>query len=186
MNKKLYAFSGIALVLAMSATSLTVLAKDGNDNEGNQGKGLGLTIAPGQILKAELRGEDGRIVNGNSTQESASLNMNGDFTVTGVTVNSVNVSGNSVNVTLYGFTRDINVSGATFTGSASSLADIVAGDKLSATGNWNESTRVFSVKQIKDVTPHGTTTGDQTQRINQLLEIVRQLTAQLQALKGGH
>lgn len=186
MTKKLYAFSGLALVLAMSATSLTVLAKDKNNESDNEHSTGASMFAPGQMMKIEARDDNGRVLGGNTTQPTVSINPNGDFKVTGVLVNSVNVAGNSVNVTFYGFTRDINISGATFGGSAQSLADIMAGDVVSAAGNFNSSTHALTVKLVRDVTAHGTSPSAMNDRINQLLEMVRQLQEQLRALKNGH
>jgi hypothetical protein len=177
MNKKFFALSAAALMLTASIGSLTAFAKDGGENEGNKMMKMSPSFMMGH-------GDDEK---GKATaEESVSINASGDFRVTGVMVNSVNVGANSMNVTFYGFTRDVNVSGAVITGSANLLAQVVAGDKVSAVGNWNKTTHVLTIKEVRDVTSHAQNgNGDTNQRINQLLEMVRQLQAQLEALKSG-
>ena len=153
-------------------------------HEGDQGENR---INFGQMVKEfgqVVRGED---VNPQSADPSLAIDRDGKFRATGVTFNSVDTTGNTVNVSLYGFTKTVNVSGASLMGGATTmnLSDIKVGDKLSVMGTFNVSTGAISAMSINDVTFMQQNTANVQSRIQQLMQLVLQLQAQLKAL-GGH
>lgn len=115
--------------------------------------------------------------------ESAVLRPNGDFRVTGVTVNSVSSTTNSINVSFYGFTRDVNIGNAKITGGGKNLSinDIVAGDKISATGTYDKNTRVITVKKIFIINYKNRS--DKEKRIQELMDQIKKLQERLEKLR---
>lgn len=120
------------------------------------------------------------------TKESAVVNPDGKFNVTGAKVNSIDSASGSVNVTLFGFSRTVTVSGAAIMGAGRTIAlgDIQPGDILGATGVFNAATRVISVSRVVDVSYAQRNTVNIQAKIQQLLQMVQALQAQLQALQG--
>lgn len=114
----------------------------------------------------------------------AIMRDNGDFRVRGVVVNSVSASTSVLNVSYFGLSRDINVAGAKLIGGGKEiqLSDFKAGDKLSASGNYNESTHVITVKEIHNLSFVKNSRADEIQkRINELLKLIESLRAKLNA-----
>jgi len=122
-------------------------------------------------------------------QESVVMRQDGSFRVTGVTVNSVNASANTVNVNFYGFNRDVSLAGAEIAGSgktAINISDIKAGDKLSARGTFNKSTKVIAVSKVYDVTSQKSADTSKIQsKIDELLQLLEKLRAQLKSATGN-
>lgn len=120
-------------------------------------------------------------------ERSVAMKVNGEFRVSGVKVNSVDTAANTVNVTFYGFTRNVNVSGANFIGGGKdiTLADVKAGDILNAVGKYDETTRTITVSQIHDVSFNSSSAADTSKiqaKIQELLKMVEALKAKL----AGH
>jgi DNA-directed RNA polymerase subunit L len=121
-------------------------------------------------------------------ERAVTMRANGDFRVSGVEVVSVNASSNILRVRFFGFERDINVAGARLIGGGRTitLADFLAGDKLTGSGNFNESTRAITVRDIHNLSyrNRGVNTTAIQNRINELLEAVRKLEEQLRQARG--
>ena len=122
----------------------------------------------------------------NMGERAVSMQANGNFNVSGVKVNSVNASGNMLNVEFFGFNRDVNVAGAKLIGGGKTitLADFQAGDMLRARGNFNASTKTISVHEIHNLSHNNRASGNIQTRINELLELVRKLQTQLAELRN--
>ena len=111
---------------------------------------------------------------------------NGDFRVRGAVVNSISEANNTVNVTFYGFTRDVSLAGAKLIGGGSEikLSDFRTGDKLAAHGNFNELTKSLTIKEVHNISYNrGVRTGDIEKRINELLKMIEELKAKLNGLR---
>ena len=109
---------------------------------------------------------------------------NGDFRIRGAVVNSVAASTSMINVSFYGFSRDVNVAGAKLIGAGKQiqLSDFRAGDVLTASGNFNEATRVITVKEIHNLSYAKRGFSDDIQRrIDELLRLIDALRAKLNA-----
>lgn len=170
----------MVVLLAVVLVSNQAHAEDGKN------KSTGNSISSTSGLKLGLTKMDDEGLKLGDTQESISVRPNGDFQITGVTVVSVDASGTTITGTLFGITRTVNVSGAVLMGGRAiiSLGDIKSGDKLSADGNFNESTKTVMVKHINDVSYKKTQDASNLQaRIQQLLDLVAKLQAQLQGLQ---
>ncbi len=135
-------------------------------------------------IVSQIANENENGLTSQDTSESVSLKSNGDFSVTGVKVNSVDASSTSVNVTFYGFVRTISLAGAVITGAGQTIAvsDIQPGDILSASGNFNEATHVLNVASVVDVSSISKANAGIQAQINSLLQFVQQLQAQLSAM----
>lgn len=122
----------------------------------------------------------------NVGERAVTMHGNGNFRVSGVKVNSVNASGNMLNVEFFGFNRDVSVAGAKFIGGGKTitLADFQAGDMLSGNGNFNSSTKVLTVNEVHNLSYRNRASGDLQLRINELLNLVKKLQEQLNALRS--
>ena len=164
-----------------------------NENEqGNQGMGSGLAI--GRMMNVS-EGVDkavnnvmqnfGLEIGANNTNESLVVKPNGDFRASGVSVNSISTSTNTINASLYGFSRDLNIAGATIVGAGNNITinDIQTGDKLVVGGNFNEATKAITVSQINDVSArqriNSVNIASIQQRIQELQDMINKLKAQL-------
>ena len=177
MNRKLITkILGASLVLVLTLVIAgSALARE-RENE-NESKSQG-TVGWGEMKKlTESSVKDSAV-----GEAAVTIRANGDFRVSGVTVNSASSSSNVINVSFFGFTRDVNVSGAKIFGGGKeiSLGDIQAGDKLNAFGNYNVSTRAITVYEIKNVTMRKNTSDIQA-RIQQLLEMIQKLQEQIRS-----
>lgn len=191
MNKKLFALSiGSFLVLALIVGfgSFKQASADNGSEQSksseNGGNGIGQSVS---ALTTTLGNSQDvtQSESASSMQESAKLDANGNFTITGATVVSVDTNGNSITGTLYGITKTMSAVGATITGGNGSitLSSIQPGDVLSATGNYNASTHIATLATINDLSYGQQNTANVQTRINQLLQLVQQLQAQLQAMQ---
>lgn len=191
MNKKIIVKTLVIIAIFSTASFLSLGNLALADNDNNKGNSKKLGQVNDDILNilsndnnANRRGLGIGVA---GDQQSGIIRPNGDFRVTGVTVNSISTSTNTLNVSFFGFTRDVNISGAQIFargGAAITISDIRAGDKLVATGNFNSSTKALTVKQIRDVSLERSNAADNLQqRINQLLELVKKLQDQLNALR---
>ncbi|MEW5907809.1 MAG: hypothetical protein AB1643_01330 [Patescibacteria group bacterium] len=115
---------------------------------------------------------------------SVTMKFNGNFIVSGVVVNSVSTSTNTLNVKFYGFNHDVNVSGAKIIGGGQriTLDDFKPGDVLSGKGNFNENTRVIVVSKINNLSFRGRATSSIQARIQELLNLIRQLEEKLKKI----
>ncbi len=200
---KKYLIAGLVSLAAVSALVVFPVNKSHADNEnGGNVTSTQSEMGIGHAVKAieQSQGEDkgiGSIVSAiargrsdsednNSTQESVTMNANGDFKVTGVKVNSVASSTNTVNVSFYGFSRDINLGNAKLIAGGNTIAigDIQAGDILSASGNFNESTHIIAVSQVNDISYQQKNVSNIQQQIDNILQMIRDLQAQLSSQQG--
>lgn len=196
--------SGImVLVVAVVLIAGSVFAQTDNENNnygsttggnaiggmmgGNNGLHLGQL---GQMLMMNGNGMklgEGFDTEIQGTQESVIIQPNGNFRVTGATVNSVNSSANTINASIYGFSRDVNVAGATIYGGGKQIAltDMQSGDKIVASGTFSESTHVITVQDINDVSYTSRNASNIQSQIQALMQQVQQLQQQLKALLQG-
>ena len=175
MNRKLslkILAGTLVAVFVFTAFSFAFAKEDENENKSQR------TIGWGEMKKLV----DSSIKDSAVGEAAVTIRANGDFRVSGVTVNSVSSSTNAINVSFFGFSRDVNVSGAKIFGGGKEipLGDIQAGDKLNASGNYNVTTRAITVYEIKDVTMRKNTLDIQA-RIQQLLEMIQKLQEQLRS-----
>ena len=188
----------IVLVLTIAVSLGAVLfANKGvfaeNENEhGNQGISNGLAIGRMMNVSESVDKEVNNVmqnfgleIGANNTNESLVVKPNGDFRASGVSVNSISTSTNIINASLYGFSRDLNIAGATIVGAGSNITinDIQAGDKLVVGGNFNETTKAITVSQINDVSArqrvNSVNIASIQQRIQELQDMINKLKAQL-------
>jgi len=187
MKNRLFAkILGVSLVLVLTfiiaGSALANENENGNLNNGSKaGEALQLKTGPmlgwGQFKKlSDYDKEENKV-----GQQAVVIRANGDFRVNGVIANSVNASSSLINVTFFGFTRDINVSGAKIIGGGRvlSLSDIQPGDKLNAVGNYNAATKVITVYEIQDVTLRSQNISEIQKRIQQLMDMINALKAKL-------
>lgn len=193
------------LVVGVGATRVHAQSEDQGDNQGDQQNNYGQMMGGlstgdqggdqnryGKMMKPLVnmnqQGHEGENGQGGQmeTKESASLRPDGSFNVTGVKVNSVDAASGSVNVTLFGFSRTVTISGATIMGSgkAISMSDIQAGDVLAAMGTFNVASHAISVSRVMDVSYVQRNNTNIQSKIQELLQMVRSLQAQLQVLQG--
>ena len=161
----------IAAIMGMFALALAVALPLAHAESENSGKV--------QVKKVEQVME----IKASDRAASVTIKQNGEFQVTGAKVNSVNASANTVNVSLYGFSRDVNVGSARIIGAGRdvSLSDFRAGDILTASGRFNEATRSLTVEKIHNLSINGTADRSKVEaRINELLKMIEELKAKLQ------
>ncbi len=189
MTKKILFFAvSMFAVLALVAVSVhpKVVSADQNENEdsgSNQTSSVS-TENHGSIVSQVAQGNNqgNESESESSTQESASVKSNGDFSVTGVKVNSVDASSNSVNVSLYGLSKTVSLAGASIIGSNQNIAvsDIQVGDVLSGSGNYNESTHAVTISRVVDNSYTSRNVSSIQAQIQHLLDLIQQLQAQIQ------
>ncbi len=193
MNKKILALSvGSFLVLAL-IVGFGSFKQASADNGSENGIGQAVstfakTLGENQSSTNQTSGSSQEVTQSeseSSMQASAKIDANGNFTITGVTVVSVDATGNSITGTLYGITRTVSTVGATITGGNAGIAlsSIQPGDIVSATGNYNASTHTATLSTVDDLSYAQQNTANVQSRINQLLQLVQQLQAQLQAMQ---
>ena len=189
MNKNIRSAFVVSLLLPVVLASQVAIARENENKNNNQpfGQTIKMLAQERNMFRMMDKNLDAMELKVNADQESAVLRPNGDFIVTGVTVSSVNTSANTATVTLYGFTRTVSVAGATLWGGGKSitLADIKAGDKLVARGNFNSSTRAITVSEVRDVSYAAQATSDLQKQIEELRKRLNDLQAQLRALRGN-
>ncbi len=189
MNKKILAAVGglavLALFGAFFGAKITRADDNGNAN-GQSSDGANHGAAVSQVARAVSVGEAEQNGLGGSMNESASLKADGSFTVTGVKVNAVDAASNSATVTLYGFTHTVNLSGAAITGGGRmiTLADIQPGDTLSGSGTFDEATHAITVSSVNDLSYASQNTANIQAQIQQLLQLLQKLQAQVQVQQG--
>jgi hypothetical protein len=137
------------------------------------------------LKKVEQMFENKLEIKSSDRAASVILKQNGEFQVSGVKVNSVNAAANTMNVSLYGFSRDVNVGSARIIGAGRevSLADFRAGDILSASGRFNEATRAITVEKIHNLSVTGTDRSKVEAKINELLKMIEELKKKLETAR---
>jgi hypothetical protein len=163
----------LALIISIG----TVFAESENNNKTSDKEYK--TTATAITSNSKEKENSGYGVSG--TEQTATLKPNGDFKVTGVKVNSVSASTNTLNVSLYGISRDINVGNAKISGGSKKITinDIMAGDVLYGSGNYNANTKTATISEITNVTYKTRASSDIQAQINKLLEMIKQLQAQI-------
>ena len=171
---------GVATTTILNATGTLVIPGLANIGEG-EGQGGNSQGQQGEGAGPATEGAS------QSSQESATINPGGHFSLTGATVVSVDPTANTITATLYGWTKTENVSGATITGGNSpiSLSSINPGDILSATGDWNEAAHTVTITTVNDVSYAQKNNANIQSQINNLLQLVQQLQAQLRSMQPG-
>ena len=184
-NKNLFlavAFFAVLSLVVVSAYPRLVSADQGeSEGSGNSQASAVSTENHGSVVSAVAEGNSQESESESSTQESASIKSNGDFSVTGVTVNSVDASSNSVNVSLYGLSKTVSLAGASIMGSNQtiSVSDIQVGDILSGSGNYNEATHAVTISRVVDNSYTNRNVSNIQAQIQHLLDLIQQLQAQI-------
>jgi len=176
----LIAFTGVVVFVFLAMLTVSERAK-AEQNSGNyESKNV---ISTAGEFENDWKGANG--LGFGTGQESAIIRPNGDFRVTGAIANSIDASAGTVNATLLGLSRTVSLSGAKIRGGGKtlSLSDIQAGDRLNAMGNYNATVHTATVSQVVDLSYANRQTSDLQSRIQQLLQLVQQLQAQLKALQ---
>lgn len=121
----------------------------------------------------------------NDGRRAVTMQADGSFRVSGVVVKSVNVDGKKITVEFFGFTREVSVAEARFIGGGQTitLADVKEGDNLTARGRFDVATKVIHVAEIHDLTYKTRRSGDIQARIQELLEMIRQLQERVKNLR---
>lgn len=168
-------FAVLVLVAGASFAHRTS-AKDDNENDSEGRNGTVMSNQNDNETESE---------NSSNENQSVRINENGDFTVTGAVVNSVAASANTINASLYGLSRDVSLANATLTGRghAIAIADIAAGDKISAKGHYDASSRTITVSELRDISFQTREVQGIQSQIQALLDMVHKLEAQLNALQ---
>jgi len=187
MNRKLITkILGASLVLVLTLVIAGSALANENENESSnsvrsKAKEASQSKTGGTLGWGEMKKLSDYDKEENRRGEAAVVKANGDFRVNGVTANSVNASSSLINVTFFGITRDVNVSGVKIMGGgrALSLSDVQAGDKLNAAGNYNATTKVITVYEIQDVTSRTQNISEIQKRIQQLMDMINALKAKL-------
>ncbi len=183
MSKIIKIFLASAMIVvvaaAFSVAGRNASARD-EDNKNNNGQGVMLGV--GNLLKKVEDGGRG-VIEGNVAGESLSVNFKGDFKANGVVVNSVSTSTNMLNVSLFGFSKDVSLAGAAFLGDIT-VNDIRAGDKIMLSGNFNQTTRVITISRVNDIfakqrKDSAFNAAKIQQRIQELQDLIKRLQAQL-------
>ena len=199
MQKKLVVVGLFAfLVGAFAVAQIPRRVAAMEQTEGSQGAMMKLPNAPKKMVKMEKRSEAkheqetmDRVMDREMPGDKEGVHMtpDGKFRVTGATVNSVSTGDQTINATLFGFSKTVSVNGAKLIGAghAITLADIAAGDKLAATGTYNAGTHAITLLEIRDVTykVRITPTNNFQDQINALLKRIEELKAK-QAAGGQH
>lgn len=185
-SKKVIILAGLMVLALIAAFSATSNAKADNDDEDN---GLHLGQLKHQLM---MSGEMSNLSEGfdmkiDNTQESVVIQPNGNFRVTGAVLNSVSTSTNTINASIFNFSRDVSVASATIFGAGKQivLTDLQAGDKLVVTGNFNRTNHVITISDINDVTYVNRNNLNIQNQIQALMQQVQLLQQQLQALLQG-
>lgn len=169
----------IGSVLGVIALALVLVIPFGASAESDKpAKGLEKATQAIQKMDAKLSGDLEKAWKIGDNEHSVMIRANGEFRVHGAKVNSV--SDSVLNVSLFGFSRDVNVAGAKLIGggNALSLADFKAGDVLVATGKFDAQAKTITVSEIHNLSFRKDTSTIEA-RIAELLKMVRQLQNQL-------
>lgn len=139
----------------------------------NEGQGI-LQNVEKRVEKISQRIDDENVP---GDRQSVSMKPNGDFFLTGVTVNAVSVGDQTITGSIYNASKTVNVAGASFIGARITigLGDIQVGDKITARGNYNVATRVIAVTEIHDITLRTSRINDLQRQIEELLKRLKEL-----------
>jgi hypothetical protein len=202
---KFYKLIGGLMTVAIATMVVGIVSVHADSGNGNgEGEGNGFQnsplqlpvsvgpniVAPNAIVSPEGETHGGvvsEIARGlgvpdqQRTQPSVSMDMNGNFSVTGVTVQSVDATADTVTVSLYGFTRTVSLAGATITGGgqAMSVSGINTGDILSGQGVFNPSTHAITITSVVDLSTKNANTANIQAQIDRLIQLLQQLEAQV-------
>lgn len=194
MNKKLITslFAGLAvfaLVIGVSSVR-RAFARDDKEDDFRRERGFMMMAGDhgGIDMHLENQGdeEDAEDVENISAEnQSVRINASGDFIVTGAVINSVSSSTNTVNASLYGLSKDINLGNATLVGRGHriTISDIAVGDKVSAKGSYNAGTKTITVSELHDISFKSREVQDIQSKIQALLDMIHKLEDQLRSLQ---
>ena len=197
MKKTLnFALAGLAMLAVVAAFTAMSQAHADDSSSGSsssdsssfsaQFQNHGAVVS--QVAQMNQESEQAQNQQMQQTQPSVSIDPSGHFTVTGVTVDSVDTGANTLTVSLYGFTRTVSVAGAVISGAGQanlSLSNIQAGDVLSGTGTFDPTSHAITVTTVVDTSYAVRNTANIQAQINQLMQLVQQLQAQLQGQTGS-
>lgn len=121
----------------------------------------------------------------NDGRRAVTMQADGSFRVSGVVVKSVNADGKKITVEFFGFTREVSVAEARFIGGGQTitLADVKEGDNLTARGRFDAAAKIIHVKEVHDLSYNARRSGDIQARIQELLEMIRQLQERIKNLR---
>ncbi len=177
-----------------------------NGSSSGFGLGIGTPIAPGLKVRAENENKVQTNLNeafdagSNSSPDATPLSMSigpqGQARITNGSVTAVN--GNMLTVSVFGVNFSVDssnanivgatalppipntaTSSATSTGTTSSTTSINVGDKVVVQGTIDSSTGIIKANTIRNLSAQVQSNSDIANRINQLLQMINQLRAQL-------
>lgn len=172
-------FLQIGSVLSVLALALAITVPASAESE-KSAKGLEKALQAVQKAETKLSNNLEKAWKIGDNENSVMIRADGEFRVHGVKVNSVSASSSMLNVSLFGFSRDVNVAGAKLIGGgqAISLSEFKAGDVLAATGRFDAQAKAITVSEINNLSSRKDTSAIES-RIEELLKMVRRLQEQL-------
>ncbi len=208
---KVTAIVALALMVGGVYGLATSVRADNNGNgngesEGENGNGNSMMplLAPGQNGTAPglgvFNGENENNNSGINAPAGMTIGANGAVRVTSAKVTAVN--GSTMTVSLFGLSLSVDTSQAQMIGgivlppvstSTSSTTtstptvqqtQVSVGDLVSINGAMNQASGVIQAQTVRDLTVQSQSTSNIQSRIQQLLQLVQQLRAQLQG--GGN
>ncbi len=210
MTKGLKVIGILALIAAVGVTygiATTRVHADDNNGNGDNGNGMMPLLAPGQngtapslMLRqgSENEGENNGL--GINAPAGMTIGANGAVRVTSAKVTAIN--GSTMTVLLFGLSLNVDTSQAQMIGgivlppiSTSTTStttstptigqtQVSVGDLVSINGTMNQTSGVIQAQTVRDLTLQSQSTSNIQSRIQQLLQLIQQLRAQLQG--GGN
>jgi len=199
MNKKVYVGIFVASLALISILAFPLnQAKAENDNSSvtsssAKGNANGIEKKIQGIVNSLHDNDNKKLEN---AQPSITINPQGQTKLNSVLVTAIN--GNILTVSVFGLNFSVDQSGAKITGiyvlppipvSATSTATsstssiqtvtISVGDKVSVNGSIDQTTGIIKATLIRDLSKETQSNNDIKARINQLLQMINQLRAQL-------
>lgn len=185
MKKTTYlVLPGVMLLALVAGTAFAHEDEQENERPKPFGQTVSALAQERNTLKAEGKELAKIELKVNGDQPSAVMHPNGDFRLTGVTVNSVDTSANTITGTLYGVTRTVSAAGASLWGGGKSitLSDIKAGDKIVVVGSYSADTHSLTIREVRDVTYSQQAVSGVQKQIEELRRKLQELQEQLKGL----
>ena len=185
----------IVAVFSLARVFVYAQGESENSNAGGNGAGNALGLTLGNNPNSGDNSQSSESEQGNqSTQSGMNIGAQGQVRVTNA--DAVSFSGNSLSIKIFGLPLTVDTTSAQITGAlslpplptssstASSTAmptqtSIASGDKVSVNGTIDPNTGIIKATVVHDLTADNQSTSNIRDRINQLLQMINQLRAQL-------
>ena len=189
MQKTHKVLIGMVVAMLVSLVGVGVYADHDDDDHGMMNSmspkvDKRLDKVEKQLESFEHKIESAWLVN-DGNKRAVTMQGDGSYRVSGVKVVSVNATDNKLTVEFFGFTREVSVAGARLLGGGNhiTLADFQAGDMLTGKGTFNQTTRAISVQEVHNLSYRNRASADINARIQALLDMIRKLQEQIQAMR---